>query len=240
MAGVTHSGVPEHVHVHAPHELTEPEHDGHGRVSSRERLFEVVAVLLLSVATLGVAWSGYQAAKWGGTQSREYAEAGTARNLANRADSDADEERLQDLLAFNRWLDATARGDAALAALTESQFRDAFVPAFAAWVARNPMVRTGSTAGAEGSPIHSPEYRLEDKERSDRLENAAARHFDAGREATETADRYVFATVFFAGVMFFAGISIRFAWTPARVALLVLALGFLVYGLVEVMRLPTA
>jgi hypothetical protein len=234
--------VPEPVHVHAPHELTEHEHehDGHGHVSNRERVFEVVAVLLLSVATLGVAWSGYQAAKWGGIQSREYAEAGTARNLANRADSDADEERLQDLLGFNRWLDATARGDAALAVLTESQFRDAFKPAFAAWVERNPMVLTGSTAGAEGSPIHSPEYRLEDKERSDRLETVAARHFDAGREATETGDRYVFATVFLAGVMFFAGISIRFAWTPARVALLVLALGFLAYGLVEVMRLPTA
>jgi hypothetical protein len=143
-------------------------------------------------------------------------------------------------LTFNRWLDAVERGDTAAAALTQSQFRRAFEPAFAAWVEENPMVLTGSTVGARGSPIHSPAYRLADKVESDRLEVEASQHFDAGREATERADRYVFATVFFAGVMFFAGVSIRFAWTPARVALLVLALGLLTYGLIELARLPTA
>ena len=49
--------MPEHVHVHAPHELTEESHS----VSRRERILEFVAVLLLSVSTLAIAWSGYQA-----------------------------------------------------------------------------------------------------------------------------------------------------------------------------------
>jgi hypothetical protein len=230
--------MPEHVHVHAAHELTE--HDSGPHVSNRERVFEIVAVLMLSMATLGVAWSGYQAARWGGIQSQEFAEAATARNLANRADSDADEERLQDLLTFNRWLDATINGNDGLARLVESQFRRAFEPAFIAWVAANPMVRAGSTAGATGSPLHSSEYRRADKQRSDRLETVAAAHFAAGHQATEHADRYVFVTVFFAAVLFFAGISIRFEWNPARVALLVLAAAFLAYAFVEVATLPTA
>ena len=48
-------------------------------VSRRERTLEFVAVLLLSISTLAIAWSGYQAARWSGHQSRDYAAASTAR-----------------------------------------------------------------------------------------------------------------------------------------------------------------
>ena len=60
-----------HVHVHAPHELSEP-HEEH-EVEGRERVLEFVAVLLLSLTTLLTAWSGYQAALWSGEQSKLYA-----------------------------------------------------------------------------------------------------------------------------------------------------------------------
>jgi hypothetical protein len=105
--------MPEHVHVHAPHELTEASHS----VSNRERVLEFAAVLLLSAATLSIAWSGYQAAKWSGLQSRHYAQASTARALANRASTLAGQERLQDLLNFNRWLEVSTNGDQNLADL---------------------------------------------------------------------------------------------------------------------------
>ncbi len=76
----------EHVHVHAPHELTE----SHGGPTTRsERVMELAATLLLALATLGIAWSGYQGARWNGRQAREYAQANTARILANRADTQA-------------------------------------------------------------------------------------------------------------------------------------------------------
>jgi len=89
----------EHVHVHAPHELTE----SHGDSTSRsERVLELIATILLSLATLGIAWSGYQAARWNGRQAREYAQANTARSKANRAATTGDQFRTQDLLIFNR------------------------------------------------------------------------------------------------------------------------------------------
>ena len=62
---------------------------------------------MLSLATLGIAWSGYQAAKWSGLQARRYTQASTARSLANRAATLADQDRTQDLLNFNRWLEAS-------------------------------------------------------------------------------------------------------------------------------------
>ena len=48
----------------------------------------------------------------------------------------------------------------------------------------------------------------------------------------------MFTTVFFAAVLFFAGISMRFVWQGMRVAVLVLGTVFLVYAIVEVARLP--
>ena len=45
-------------------------------------------------------------------------------------------------------------------------------------------------------------------------------------------------TVFFAAVLFFAGISMRFVWERIRIAVLALGTVFLVYALVLVARLP--
>jgi hypothetical protein len=49
----------------------------------------------------------------------------------------------------------------------------------------------------------------------------------------------VLSTVFFAAVLFFAGISIRFGWRPMRITVIVLASISLVYAVVLVARLPT-
>src|SRR5215510_2773240 len=110
--------MPEHVHVHAPHELEE----GNESVSSHERRLEIVAALLLAVTTLAIAWSGYQAAKWSGLQARRYTQASTARAFANRAQTQASQARLQDLLNFNRWLEAEVAGNTSVANLYERRF----------------------------------------------------------------------------------------------------------------------
>jgi hypothetical protein len=223
--------MPETVHVHAPHELSE----GSEAVSRRERVLELAAVLLLSVATVCIAWSGYQAARWSGRQSERYAQASTARALANRATDRADEERLEDLTNFNRWLELSATGEAALADLYERRFRDEFRPAFTAWLAQgDPLTDPGATA----SPLRMPEYRQAQSVESDRLEALGDRRFDQAKEATEHADQYIFGTVFFAAVLFFAGISMRFAWLPMRVTVLVVALVFLGYGVAKLASQP--
>ena len=54
--------------------------------------------------------------------------------------------------------------------------------------------------------------------------------FEQGKAATEHADDYVFVTVFFAIVLFFAGISLRFAWLPMRLLILGLGTVILLYG----------
>jgi hypothetical protein len=223
--------MPEHVHVHAPHELNE----GNEAETRRERTLEIIAAFLLALTTLAIAWSGYQAARWSGLQAERYTQASAARSLANRAEVDADEERLEDLLNFNRWLEATSAGNREIAVLYERRFRDEFRPAFDAWIALDPLIDTD----APPSPQDMREYVIADAEESERLERIADVRFEQGREATENADQYIFTTVFFAAVLFFSGISLRFEWIRLRLVMLGLAVVFLMWGLVQLITMPT-
>jgi hypothetical protein len=222
--------MPEHVHVHAPHELGEAGESS----TERERVLEVVAALLLALATLGIAWSGYQAAKWSGLQARRYTQASTARSLANRAATQASQDRTQDLLNFNRWLEVTTEGNTQLATLYERRFRDEFRPAFERWVADDPLNHQNAVA----SPLKESNYVLANMVKSDKLEKLGDLRFEQGKTATENADDYVYVTVFFAVVLFFAGISLRFQWLPVRMFILALGTAILVYGIVRSTSLP--
>jgi hypothetical protein len=223
--------MPEHVHVHAPHELGEV----HPTTSTRERWLEIAAALMLSLATLGIAWSGYQAAKWSGLQARRYTQASTARSFANRAATLGAQDRTQDLLNFNRWLEVTTDGNTQLSNLYERRFRPEFRPAFLKWQAEDPL----HNADATPSPLLEPNYKLANVEKSDKLNKLGDVRFEQGKEATENADNYVFVTVFFAIVLFFAGISLRFSWLPMRLLIMGLGTAILVWATFRLLSLPT-
>lgn len=220
----------EHVHIHAPEELARRSE----RPSGRERVYELVAAVLLSLATLGIAWSGYQAAKWSGQQSERYAQASTARSEANRTSTLASQDRQQDLLNFNRWLEVDTNGNQTLASLYERRFRPEFVPAFAAWQAQDPLHNPNAVA----SPLNMPQYRLANAERADALERLGDRRFNEGKDATDHTDAYVLTTVFFAAVLFFAGISTRFDWMTVRAGVLLFAAVGLGYAAFRIFTLP--
>lgn len=223
--------MPEPVHVHAPHELGEV----HPTTSTRERWLEIAAALMLSLATLGIAWSGYQAAKWSGIQARRYTQASTARSLANQAATLAAQDRTQDLLNFNRWLEVTTDGNTELASLYERRFREEFRPAFEKWLSKDPL----HNANAVASPLLEPNYKLANMEKADQLERVGDTRFEQGKQATENADDYVFVTVFFAIVLFFAGISLRFSWFPMRILIMGLGTVILVWATFRLLSLPT-
>jgi hypothetical protein len=221
----------EHVHVHPPEELAEPSETN----DHRERRFELLAVFLMSIATVGIAWSGYQAASWSGEQAQRYAQSNSEHERATRTGTLGSQERLEDLEDFNHWLEATATGNTGLAAMYERRFRDELRPAFRAWLAQQPFERDD----AAPSPLFVPEYHPAHEERARVLEDVASQHYEAGKTATENADDYVFVTVLMAAVLFFGGISLRFAWNRPRTAVLAVGSVFLVIGLIELTRLPT-
>ena len=226
-----------HVHVHAPHELTESH--GHserdpGVPERRERLLELYAILLLSLTTLATAWSGYQAARWSGEQSQSFARASTMRIKSQAQSTLAGQLRIDDLVMFNSWLDAREAGERELAAIYRRRFRPEFVPAFQAWTAQRPFTSRSAVPG----PLYMPEYRLAETSRAAELDAQADELYRAGTAAKANDDHYILSTLFFAAVLFFAGISLRLDWRPLRYVVLGMATVMLLTGAVYVATLP--
>lgn len=226
-----------HVHVHAPHELSEPR--GHGEEQSRkpnrgERLLELYAILLLSLTTLATAWSGYQAARWSGEQSQSFARASTMRIKSQAQSTLAGQLRIDDLVMFNSWLDAREAGDRELAAIYRRRFRPEFVPAFEAWTAQRPFTNRSAIPG----PLYMPEYRLAETARATELDARADELYRDGTAAKANDDHYILSTLFFAAVLFFAGISLRLDWRPLRYVVLGMASVLLLAGVGYLLTLP--
>jgi len=199
-----------------------------------ERRFELVATIILAIATLTTAWSGYQSVRWNGVQAQDYLRASTARVESTKAATTAGQAALYDSQNFTQWLNAYATGNTQLAGMFEKRFRAEFRPAFDAWMATNPL----ADASAPPGPMSMPQYVLADSQRATDLETQATALFEAGNDANEWADQYVLNTVFLASALFLAGISERFSWRVLRTAVLVLASSLVMFGIFNVIRLP--
>jgi hypothetical protein len=207
-------------------EPEEPEDSDSGGTSAREKRFEVVATVLLALTALATAWSGYQASLWDGIQSSNYTQASAARTEASQNHTEANQFRLADLSVFENYIDATVAGDTRLADFYRQRFRDEFEPAFEAWDALDPL----NNPDAPPSPLAMPEYQLADDQEATDLTNRAEAKFNNGEDANRISDTYTATTLFFAAALFFAAISERFSYVPARATLLALAAVGLIVG----------
>jgi hypothetical protein len=198
------------------------------RPSRAERRMEIAATVLLSIAAVATAWSGYQAALWDGIQSSDYTQASAARTKASQNHLEANQDRIIDLSLVESYLNARAQGEPELADFYRSRFRDELKPAFEAWIALEPL----TNPNAPRSPQDLPQYKLASEAQAAELNALADEKFVTGEEANSTSDTYVATTLFFASVLFFAAISERFEFRPARIVLLCLASFSLVVGLV--------
>ena len=226
-----------HHEVHVPEELIEggdhPAHSPQGRAEPR---LELAAVVLLSLAVLATAWSGYHAARWSGEQSRLYTQASGLRVESAQQATLAGQGRIDDLLYFNGWLEAYDAGNKRLAAIYRRRFRPEFIPAYRAWLAQHPFSNPRAVPG----PLYVPQYRPVEAGRAAQLEAEAERLYREGVEAKEHDDAFTLATVFFAAVLFFGSVSLRLDWWPLRLGVFGLGSAMLLVGLVWMLSLPAA
>jgi hypothetical protein len=227
-----------HVHIHAPHELSEPpeptspEESG---ASGTGRWLELGAILLLSLATLATAWSGYQAALWSGVQSQRYSQASALRVRADEETTSGGQIHLADLVLVNGWFNAIETGNRNLATDYWKRFRPAFEPVFAAWLALHPLTNRRAPPG----PTYMPQYKPAPFTAAAVANAHADRLFAEGTEAKTNDDDHILATVFFAAVLFLAAVSMRVEWLRLRIAVLAFGTVFFLGALVFVLTLPT-
>jgi hypothetical protein len=212
---------------------SDPRPAGRGGGPKASRV-EAVATVILALAAVATAWSGYQASRWHGEQAIAFSRANAARVESTRASNLANAQTEIDVATFTQWVDAYARHETRLADFYRRRFRGEFQPAVAAWVATHPL----KNPNAPLTPFAMPNCRLAAAAQADRLEvTAEAAAAEASRDIQQAND-YVLAVVLFSAALFFGGISTRLQRPRPRAVLLGVGCAVLVGTLVWVVTFP--
>jgi hypothetical protein len=184
---------------------------------------DLLAAALLALATVATAWSGYQASRWNGEQAKAFSRASALRIESAKVDDLANAQTQIDVATFMQWVDAYAQDDQELAAFYRARFRAEFKPAADAWIASRPL----KNPDAPLTPFAMPEYRLDARDESERLEAEAEVSSVRARTNVQRATNYVLGVVLFAAALFFAGLSARLA--SHRLRRILLAFGVVIF-----------
>ena len=172
---------------------------------------ELVATVLLAVATVATAWSGYQSTRWNGEQAKAAARANALRIESAKAAGLANSQTEIDVATFTQWVNAYAQEQTELADFYFKRFREEFRPAVDAWVATRPL----KNPDAPLTPFAMPEYKLAARTEADRLDAEAEVDAAQARRNIQRASNYVLGVVLFASALFFAGMSTKLDVTEA-------------------------
>ena len=185
-------------------------------VAERRDKIELVAVVLLAIATVATAWSGYQSTRWNGEQAKAAGRSNALRIESAKAGGLANSQTQIDVASFTQWVNAYSLKQTELADFYFKRFRPEFKPAVAAWIATRPL----KNADAPPTPFAMPQYKLAARAQSERLE--AQSNMLAGRVLIniQRASNYVLAVVLFASALFFAGMATKLTAPKLRVAML--------------------
>ena len=100
---------------------------------------EVVATVLLALATVATAWSGYQASRWNGEQAKAFSRGNAARIESTRASSSPMRRRRSTSPRSRSGWTPTRSKETLLADFYFTRFRAEFKPAVDAWIATRPL-----------------------------------------------------------------------------------------------------
>jgi hypothetical protein len=179
------------------------------------RLLEVLAVVLLGVATIGSAWCGYQATRWNGEEGDLARQSAALQVEAARQFGLATQIVSYDSNMIGQYANAAVDGnDALMRFYRETLIRSDFLPILDRW---QEQVDAGTT----------PDNLLEDQEYLDvqlesyRLTVAEAEALSVeAQQAGNEADDYVLTALILASSLFFAGLTTSFRVRFARLLLL--------------------
>lgn len=199
-----------------------------------DRKVDTAIVLLLAVASLLAAWSGYQAGLWSEKKSGHIIAAEASQIEATRSTTIGYQVMQIDVAIFLNWINAYKGGNAALATFYQDRFSPQLQAAFAAWMATDPLVNRG----APPDPFRLPEYQVPQLLAAATFDEDVHQAYAEAEHAGAIGDAYVLSTLLLAVVLFFGGICTKIGWRPAQLTLLGLAVLLLLYSVWHVGALP--
>ncbi len=177
-----------------------------------DRRGDLATTFVLASVTLLLAWSGFQASKWGGVQAINFSDAGKARTDSNALTDLGATAVSIDVSLFVSWLEVaepelTERNGAAattgegLAPFLYQSFPDRLQVAVDDW-----LVQNARGDGDVPLPFELDSYVVESFVRAQQLRDDAADFGEAARQNNQQSDIYVLATVVFAAALFLVGV----------------------------------
>jgi len=201
---------------------------------ARGAFFEPVALLLLSLATVGTAWCSFQAAVWSGAAQQLMNLSAHAGRRAVADQLRSSQMALLDVLLFSQYVNARANSNDVLSAFYAKRFRGEAKEAFEAWVATRPF----ENADAPAHPFLTNYYRprlLEDARIADAESD---RQWQSAGEAARNARSYVLITVLLASALFCGGTASKFEALWIRRSVLALGLAAFAFAAGRMSLLP--
>jgi hypothetical protein len=201
-----------------------------------EKSIEIVATILLACATVGSAWSAYQAKRWGGVQMFRMTAANGARSEAVRLSNKASQLTTIDVSMFLQYASAVSSHQQQLADFILQRFRPEMKVAVDAWLDTHPLKNPASPP----SPFAMKEYSLNTLWEADQMNQMALLKLNDAKAANTRADDYVLLTVLFASALFFGGIGTKMQVRGLRIVLLSLGIVVFVVTAVALILMPIA
>jgi hypothetical protein len=201
-----------------------------------DRALEVLAALVLGLATVATAWCAYQATRWNDEETDLSRVAGQARLEASRLFGLGSQKVSYDATSAALYAQAIADGNEELQQfLLENLIRPEFLPVIEQW--------RENAASDDPEPLNLFENEEYIEEQLGPSREADQRAEDATRgsqEASDNAEGFVQTTIFLASALFFAGVTANFRARTVRLLLLFTALVLFAVGVARIAELPFA
>jgi hypothetical protein len=200
----------------------------------RHALFEPVALVLLSLATVGTAWCSFQAAVWGGVSQRTMNLSAVSGRRAAANELQSCQLEIADILLFSQHINARASSNEALARFYSDRFRSEAKAAFEAWMATHPFENTNAPPHPFVTNFYQPRLLAQAQQAEAESLSLWQQAGDAGR----TSRGYVLVTVLLASALFCGGSAPKFETLWIRRGVLALGLAAFLFAAQRLLALP--
>jgi hypothetical protein len=197
-------------------------------------LFEPVALVLLSLATVGTAWCSFPAAAWAGVSQRFINLSAASGRTAAANQLQFQQIALLDVMLFSHYINARAGSNEALSRFYADRFRGEAKAAFEVWMATHPFENASAPAHPFVTNFCQPRLLAEARQAEAERQRLWQQAGDAGR----ISRNYVFMTVLLASALFCGGTASKFEAPWIRRSVLALDLAAFLFTPERLILLP--
>jgi hypothetical protein len=196
--------------------------------------FEPIALVLLSLATVGTAWCSYQAAVWSGVSQRTMNMSAAVSRRSVTAQLQSYQLAALDVMLFSEYVNARANSNVALANFYATRFRADAKVAFDKWIAMQPFKNSNAPPHPFVTNLYQPKLLLQSRDDEIQAEQFWQKAGEAGRNSRN----YVLLTVSLAAALFFSGTASKFQTGWIHQAVLLLGLCAFLFAAIRLLSLP--